>query len=92
VTLKQELAEIAAAVDEARRAVAEGAMVEIDGLDTAVAKVCEGAQSAPAEERSALAQDLVALAEALDALATDIQRQSDAVERQRASSAYGNGG
>jgi len=92
VTLKQELAEIAAAVDEARRAVAEGAMVEIDGLDAAVAKVCDGAQNAPVDERSALAQDLVALAEALDALATDIQRQSDAVERQRASLAYGNSG
>jgi hypothetical protein len=92
VSLKQELAEIAAAIDAARQAVAEGEMIEIDGLDEAVAKVCDGAQKAPAEERAALAQELVALAEALDRLASDMQQQSDAVERRRASSAYGNSG
>jgi hypothetical protein len=91
VTVKDEVAELAAAVAAARRAVAEGAMIEIDGLDRAVAAVCERAEDAPAAERSALARDLVALADALEGLAADILRQSDQAERRRAGAAYGGG-
>jgi hypothetical protein len=92
LTLKLELAEIADAVAAARRAVADGAVIEIEGLDRAVAQICDAAQTAPVDERASLAEDLVALADALDRLAADIVRQSEAAERRRAGAAYGDGG
>lgn len=87
-----QLAEITAAIAEARRAVADGALIDVGGLDTAVARVCDGARELPAAERGALAQGLVELAEALDHLAADLVRQREAAQRQRANDAYGQEG
>ena len=83
---------IAAAVAEARRAVAGGALVEVSGLDAAVAEMCEAARALPADERGAFAGRLVELAEALDGLATELQRQKETAQRQRANDAYGREG
>jgi hypothetical protein len=92
VSLAHDIAEIAEAVDAARRAVAEGATIAIDGLDKAVAKVCALAQAVPAAERGDLARDFTALADALDGLAADIVKQRERAQRQRASAAYGDAG
>ena len=92
MSLAQEIAEIAEAVGAARRAVAEGASIAIDGLDQAVAKICGAAAAAPAEERGDLARDFTALADALDALAADIVGQRERLERRRAGAAYGDPG
>lgn len=83
---------IVAAVAEARRAVADGALVEVGGLDAAVAEVCDAARALPADERGAFAGRLVELAEALDGLAADILRQREAAQRQRSNDAYGQEG
>ena len=87
-----QLDEIAAAIAEARSAVAAGALVDLAGLDAAVSVLCDAAREAPAAERPALAQGLAALAEALDNLAADIMRQREAAQRQRANDAYGQEG
>ncbi|HZB90639.1 MAG TPA: hypothetical protein VE397_04305 [Stellaceae bacterium] len=92
MTAAAQLEEIQAAIAEARRAVAAGALIELGGLDAAVAEACEAAQAAPQDERAALARGLAALAEALDQLAAEITRQREAALRQRANDAYGQEG
>jgi hypothetical protein len=92
VSAASDLQDIIAAVAEARRAVAEGAIVEVSGLDKAVGAVCDAARALPAAERGAFAERLTALADALDLLAADIVRQSEAAQRQRANDAYGQEG
>jgi hypothetical protein len=82
------LAEINATIAEARRAVAEGSLIELVGLDAAVGRICEAARALPAAERPAIAEQLDALAGALDVLALDIARQRDAAQRMRAAGAY----
>jgi hypothetical protein len=88
VTPGQRLAEIADAVAAARRALADGAVIDISGLDAAVSEVCTAAQALPADERRALADGLASLADALDQLAADIVRQAEAARRRQAQEAY----
>ena len=92
MTAAAQLEEIQAAIAEARRAVAAGALIELGGLDAAVAEACEAAQAAPQDERAALARGLAAVAEALDQLAAEITHQREAALRQRANDAYGQEG
>jgi hypothetical protein len=82
------LTEIHETIAEARRAVADGALIELVGLDAAVSRICETARALPAAERPAIADQLDALAGALDVLALDIARQRDAAQRMRAAGAY----
>ncbi|MGO8920493.1 MAG: hypothetical protein ACLQJR_31750 [Stellaceae bacterium] len=86
---KARLAEITAAVAEQRRALADGALIDVAGLDAAVSELCEAAPSLPAAERPGFARALAALAAALDELAADLSRQNEATHRQRANDAYG---
>jgi hypothetical protein len=83
------LAEILDAVAGARRAVAEGAEMELTGLDGAVTRVCDAARDLPPAERGPYAERLKELAHALDLLAEDLARQDAAGLRQRAQDAYG---
>jgi hypothetical protein len=92
MTPQAQAAELAAAVAAARHAVAAGALIEISGLDSAVAQMCRTAESVPAAARGAFAEELAALATALEQLATEIARQSEAAQRQRAADAYRDGG
>jgi hypothetical protein len=92
VSLQTQLAEIAEAVAVARRAVADGALIEISGLDGAVTEICGGADIVPAAERGSFAENLAALADALDQLAAEIVRQGEAARRRQAADAYRDGG
>jgi hypothetical protein len=92
MSIAARLDEITAAITEARRAVAAGALVDMSGLDAAIGEVCDAARALPAAERDAVAESLVALAAALDQLALDIVRQREAAQRQRANDAYGQEG
>jgi hypothetical protein len=83
------LAEINETIAEARRAVAEGALLELVGLDAAVTRICEAANALPMVERPGIAEQLDALAGTLDLLAGDIALQRDAAQRRRAADAYG---
>ncbi len=85
------IAEITQAVTAAQRALAEGTLVDLKGLDRAVAHACAAAQAAPAADRPALVADLAALTQGLDRLTADLVRQGEAVRRCRAASAYGAG-
>jgi hypothetical protein len=90
--LDQEIGDIIDAVTAAQRMLAEGALVELAGLDAAVGKVCEAASHLAAEERAHVAGRLSGLADALDRLALDVANQHQACSRQRAAAAYGGRG
>jgi hypothetical protein len=87
--LDQEIGEIIDAVTAAQRMLADGALVELAGLDAAVGKVCEAASHLATEERAHVAGRLSGLADALDRLALDLANQHQACSRQRAAAAYG---
>ena len=91
-TAQAALAEINETIAEARRAVAEGTLIELVGLNDAVSRICEAAHALPQAERRAIAEQLCALARGLDDLAGDIARQRDATQRVRAADAYGKDG
>jgi len=91
MSLATRLTEITTAIAAARAAMAEGAEIDVSGLDRAVAEICEATPGLPATERGGVATAFEALADALDGLAADISRQSAADQRQRAAAAYGDG-
>ena len=82
------IGEITDAIAEARRALAEGAFVELAGLDGAVARICGAAHAVAAEERPIFLARLTALAESLDQLALELANRNGAAQRRRASEAY----
>jgi hypothetical protein len=92
VNAQARLADITAAVAEAHRALADGADIDVAGLDAAVSEMCDAARALTPHERPAFARALAALGDALDRLAADLTRQSEAVQRQRANEAYGSEG
>lgn len=83
------IVEITAAIAEARRALANGAFVELVGLDGAVARICGEAHAIAVAERPTFLAGLTALAESLDELALDLANRHCASRRRRASDAYG---
>jgi hypothetical protein len=88
-TAQAALAEIFDAIAEARRAVAEGAHIELAGLDGTVTRVCDAIRDLTPAERGPCAERLKELGQALDLLADDLARQDAAGLRPRAQSAYG---
>ena len=91
MSAQRQLGAIADAVAQARRAAAEGAIIDVKGLDAAVEQLCLEAQRVPPAERAAVMRQLEELARSLDALAAEIARQREAAQRQRANDAYGEG-
>jgi|SRR6516165_1142439 len=87
--LDHEIGEIINAVTAAQRMLADGALVELTGLDAAVGKLCEAASQLAVAERAQVAGRLAGLADALDRLALDVANQHQACSRQRAAAAYG---
>ena len=86
-------ADVLASLEEARRAVAAGDLVDLAGLEKAVEALCGEALGVPAETRTAAAGDLDALRQALDRLAKEIEAsktsaQAGAQRRSRAAKAY----
>jgi hypothetical protein len=88
-TLDQRLQQIVAAVGEARRALADGAAVDLTGLDAAVAELCETATAADPAAKAGIVAAIASLQAALDALAADLTRQNSALHLKRAAAAYG---
>ncbi|MGH7124678.1 MAG: hypothetical protein ACREFI_09925 [Stellaceae bacterium] len=79
----------------ARAAIAAGHLVDMSGLDLAVAELCAAAVRLPARHQSRaarklarLAQDLSALADALTEQRQTLEHAAEAEARQRATNAY----
>ena len=88
VSPEQLLRDIIAAVAGARAALAEGAVVDVAGLDAAVAEACRAAQEAVGAQRQAALTAMTTLVAELDGLAVELARQN-AGQRKRAVEAYG---
>jgi hypothetical protein len=86
------IANIAAALAQARSAAADGARVDLDGLVAVVEEAMRRASTAPLVERPALAAEMLSLLKELDTLATTLARQHHAEAQRRAAAAYGPSG
>jgi hypothetical protein len=90
------LALVSDTLSTARVAIAAGHLVDMSGLDLAVAELCAAAVQLPqrhqgraARKLARLAQDLSALAEALTTQREGLEQAAEAEARQRAANAYG---
>ena len=90
------LALVSDTVTAARAAIASGHLVDMAGLDLAVAELCTAAVHLPphhqgraARKLARLAQDLSALADALSTQRETLEHAAEAEARQRAAGAYG---
>jgi len=91
----QSLDLISSTVSTAQTAIGSGHLVDMAGLDLAVAELCAAAASLPprhqaraARKLSRLANDLTALATALSDQRTNFERAAEAEARRRAADAY----
>jgi hypothetical protein len=86
---------VSATLGTARAAIEAGHLVDMSGLDLAVAELCAATLQLPqrhhgraARKLARIAQDLSALAEALTAQREALERMAEAEARQRAADAY----
>jgi hypothetical protein len=89
MTPAQRIADIAAALAQARSAAADGARVDLDGLIAVVEEAMRGARTVPLVERAALAVEMLGLLKELDTLVVSLARQHHAGAQRRAAAAYG---
>ena len=94
-TASADLDLVSATLGTARAAIEAGHLVDMSGLDLAVAELCAATLQLPqrhhgraARKLARLAQDLSALAEALTAQREALERVAAAEARQRAAGAY----
>ena len=92
MTPAQRVADIAAALADARNAAANGARVDLDGLNAVAERAMSEACTAPLAERAALGAALRGLLHELDALVAALTRQHHADAQRRAAAAYGANG
>jgi hypothetical protein len=83
-----ELNDLCRAVSQSRAAVADGASVELAGLDAEVARVIDIAKNAPSIERSQVLAAIHTLLREIDGLAVDVRRQHDSASARQAAGAY----
>ena len=83
-----QLAMLGSAIHRSRVAIAEGASVELAGLDAEVARITGIARNAPSEERALVLAAMEGLLCELEGLAADLRRQHDAGLTRQAADAY----
>jgi hypothetical protein len=89
MTAIERIADLATALAGMRAAVAEGAAIDLAGLEGAVEAAMSAAKAAPAAEHAALDRAMRALVQELDQLSNALLRQHHAAAQQRALAAYG---
>ena len=89
MTSVQRIADLTATLAGMSEAAADGAAVDLTGLDGAVAAAVSEVQTAPAREHARLRKTMSSLIEALDRLAATLVKQQNAAAQQRAAAAYG---
>lgn len=91
----QDLDLVSSTVSTAQTAIGNGHLVDMSGLDLAVAELCAAAAGLPAHHQARaarklarLAEDLSALASALSSQRATVERAAEAEARQRAAGVY----
>jgi hypothetical protein len=83
------VADLATALAGLRATVADGALIDLAGLDSAIGEAMNAARTALEPERAALRPALLTLMAELDQLSAALARQHHAGAQQRATAAYG---
>lgn len=96
--IRRSLSALASTVDIARRRVADGDLVELRDLDSAIGEICGAISRLPSQERAPFKPPLVTLIDELDKLAATLKQQHSQIAEslraqsthQQAAHAYGN--
>lgn len=88
-SVEEQFDDLRRAVGRARAAIADGAPVELSGLEIEVTRVTEAARNVPLTERPSVLAAMAAMRYELDELEIDVRRQHDAALAQHAVGAYG---
>ena len=88
-SVEQQFENLRRAVERTRAALAEGAPIELSGLEIEVTRVTEAAKNTPLAERPSVLAAMAAMRYELDELEIDVRRQHDAALAQQAAGAYG---
>jgi len=83
-----QLVELQRAIVRSRTAIAEGAFVDLAGLDAEVAHVTSMTKHTPPAERAQVLAAMSELVQEIDGLAKDLRRQRDAALALQAAQAY----
>jgi hypothetical protein len=83
-----QLIELRRAIVRSRTAIAEGAIIELAGLDNEVARITSIARQTPPSERTEVLTAMSELVQEIDGLAKDLRRQRDAALALQAAHAY----
>ncbi len=83
------ITQISASLERARKAVADGSKLDLEGLYAAVEAATKDAATAPLGERDALAAALGDLLKTLERLGADLARAHRGETPRRAAAAYG---
>jgi len=83
-----QLIELRRAIVHSRTAIAEGALVDLAGLDAEVAQVTSLTRHTPPAERARVLTAMSELVQEIDGLAKDLRRQRDAALALQAAQAY----
>lgn len=89
MTATRRIEDVVRAVAGIGAAANEGAVIDLAGLEDAVANVLQAAREAPTGERPAVRAGLADLIAALDLLTNALKRQQHASLQRRAVAAYG---
>ena len=98
--IQTQLDQTSGIIDGFRRSIADGALVDLSGLDKGVEEMCGAIASLPADQRLSVKQALITILDSLNGLVEALEQQqqeaSDGLKgiasRQQAVSAYGRGG
>ncbi len=84
----EQLDQLRRAVGRSRAAIADGAIIDLSGLDAEVARVTDLARNTPSAERAHVLAALDALLQEIDSLAATLARHHDAGRARQAAGAY----
>jgi hypothetical protein len=89
MTSLDRIADLTAALVGLRMTIADGALIDLNGLEGAIGEAMDAARAALGQDRAELRPALLTLAAELDHLAAALARQHHAGDQQRATAAYG---
>lgn len=98
--IRAQLDQTSGIIESFRRSIADGALIDMSGLDKGVEEMCLAITKLPADQRLSVKEALITILDGLNGLIESLEQQhqdaSDGLKgiasRQQAVSAYGKGG
>lgn len=76
-----DLKEIATMIHQAKRALANGELVDLDGLDDRMAKICSDVEQLPEKDHPSILDKLTLLSESLMSLSANLQERKSQIDQ-----------